>query len=214
MHRDLLVREVHHRVKNNLQGVTGVLRLFAAKHPELTGPFDQVISQVQSIAVIHGLQGKSGQNTVLLCEMTLAIAASIESMWNRRISIDIPSNWIPRNIVESEAVPMALIINELLANAVKHGDADTEVAVTLRLEPGRDTAILSISNFGSIPAGFGLDNPDLLGTGLQLLASLLPQNGIKLYWDQRDGTVSTILEVGSPILSLPESTGDRFASTR
>lgn len=167
MHRDLLVREVHHRVKNNLQGITGILRLFATNHPGLAKPLDQAISQVQSIAVIHGLLGRTGQNTVLLCEMTSAIAAGIESLWNKPISIDIPSNWTPRNVVESEAVPMALIINELVANAIKHGDEDGDVTINLRYEPSRDSVIVSIRNSGSIPPGFGLNKPDFLGTGLQ-----------------------------------------------
>lgn len=202
LHRDLLVREVHHRIKNNLQGITGVLRLFATSHPELAKPLNQAISQVQSIAVIHGLQGKSGLNTVRLCEMTSAIAAGIESLWDRPISIDIPSKWIPRDILESEAVPMALILNELIANAVRHGDQNGDVTINFRYEPSRDSVIVSIYNSGSIPPRFGLNKPDLLGTGLQLIASLLPQNGARLYWDQEGGNVVTNLEVSSPVISL------------
>jgi PAS domain S-box-containing protein len=205
MHRDLLVREVHHRVKNNLQGITGVLRLFAANNPGLAKPLDQAISQVQSIAVIHGLQGQTGQNTVHLCEMTSAIAAGIESLWNRPIAVDIPSNWTPRNVVESEAVPMALIINELVANAVKHGEEDRDVTIKLSYVPSSDSVIVSINNYGSIPPGFGLNNLDLFGTGLQLVTSLLPQNGIKLYWSQQGEKVATVLEVTCPIISLTKT---------
>jgi PAS domain S-box-containing protein len=205
LHRDLLVREVHHRVKNNLQGITGVLRLFAANNPELAKPLDQAISQVQSIAVIHGLQGRTGQSTVHLCEMTSAIAASIESLWNRRIAIDIPSNWAPRNVVESEAVPMALIINELVANAVKHGDEGGDVTIKLSYVPSSDSVVVSISNYGSIPSGFGLNNLDLFGTGLQLVTSLMPQNGINLYWRQQGEKVATVLEVTGPIIFLTET---------
>ena len=86
-----------------------------------------------SIAVIHGLQGKDGESTVRLCELTLAIAAAIESPWNRAVIVDIPENWIARNVAESEAVTMALIINELIANAIKHGKG--AVAIKFSMNP-------------------------------------------------------------------------------
>jgi PAS domain S-box-containing protein len=202
LHRDLLVREVHHRVKNNLQGITGVLRLFATNHPELAEPLDQAVSQVQSIAVIHGLQGRTGLSIVRLCELTTAIAAGNESLWNKPIKVDIPSNWSPRTIVESEAVPIALILNELIANAIKHGGANGDVIINIRCDPSHDTVIVSIHNYGSILPGFGLNKPDLLGTGLQLVASLLPQKGARLYWAEQGEKVATVLEVTSPIISI------------
>jgi PAS domain S-box-containing protein len=202
LHRDLLVREVHHRVKNNLQGITGVLRLFATNHPELAEPLDQAVSQVQSIAVIHGLQGRTGLSIVRLCELTSAIAAGNESLWNKPITVDIPANWSPRTIVESEAVPIALILNELIANAIKHGGANGDVIINIRCDPSRDSVIVSIQNYGSISPGFGLNKPDLLGTGLQLVASLLPQKGARLYWAEEGERVATVLEVTSPIISI------------
>jgi PAS domain S-box-containing protein len=202
MHRDSLVREVHHRVKNNLQGITGVLRMFAASHPELAQPLGEAISQVQSIAVIHGLQGQTGRNTVFLCEMTSAIAASIESLWKKPVSVDIPLNWRRRHVVESEAVPMALVVNELISNAIKHGGG--KAGINLRHETGRDCVIVSIRNSGSIPSGFGLNNPDLSGTGLRLVASLLPQNGVKLCWSQEGADVVTTLEVCVPVITLTD----------
>ena len=69
---------------------------------------------------------------------------------------------------------------------------------------GNDSVILTISNYGTIPDGFGLDNLDLFVTGLQLVTSLLPQNGTKLYWNQEGEKVATVLEVTSPIISLLE----------
>lgn len=202
MHRDLLVREVHHRIKNNLQGIAGVLRLFAQNHPELAKPLDQAISQVQSIAVIHGLQGRTGLSIVRLCELTMAVAAGIESLWNKPITVDIPPNWSPRTIVESEAVPVALILNELIANSIKHASGDGNVIIRLRYEQSNDSVILSIQNPGFIPTGFGLNNPILLGTGLQLVASLMPQNGAKLYWTQLGEEVISTLELNSTIMSI------------
>ena len=202
LHRDLVVREVHHRVKNNLQGIIGILRMFATGHPELADPLQEAISQVQSIAVIHGLQGRTEHSVVRLCELTSAIAAGVESIWKKPIVVDIPPVWSPRTIVESEAVPVALILNELIANAIKHGDAAKKVIVQIRYESGKDSVIVGVRNCGSIPAGFGLHKSEYLGTGLRLVASLLPPDGIGIYWAQQGTEVVATMDFRGPILSV------------
>jgi len=53
--REMLVREVHHRIKNNLQGVAGLLQQIAARKPEVAPAISEVVGQVQAIA--HGLRG-------------------------------------------------------------------------------------------------------------------------------------------------------------
>ena len=198
-HRNVLVREVHHRIKNNLQGIIGVLRQHSEAHPELTDPINHAISQVQSVAVIHGLQGRTGLSEVRLCELTSAIASRKESLWNTSIAVDIPSNWSPFVIIEAEAVPIALILNELIANAIKHG-ADGTVSVSLRKGPDNDSVIVVIRNFGLIPAEFGLSSSALLGTGLKLVSSLMSQSGARLYWEQDKEQVVTKFELCSPII--------------
>ena len=52
--RDTLVREVHHRIKNNLQGIIGMLRALDHQHPALHGPINQMVDQIHSTAAIHG----------------------------------------------------------------------------------------------------------------------------------------------------------------
>ena len=59
--RELLVREVHHRIKNNLQGVAGLLQQIAQRRPEVASVIGEAIGQVQAIAQVYGLQvGVSG----------------------------------------------------------------------------------------------------------------------------------------------------------
>jgi two-component sensor histidine kinase len=108
-HRDTLVREVHHRIKNNLQGITGLLRQFAQHHPETAEPINQAIGQVQGIAVIHGLQGGAVASSVRLCELTGVIATEIQNLWQTPVILDILAAWQPRVIAENEAVPIALV---------------------------------------------------------------------------------------------------------
>lgn len=200
--RDALVREVHHRIKNNLQGIIGILRSFADSHPETAELLNYAISQVQSVAVIHGLQGRSSLANIRVCELTVAIAAGIESMWEMPVTVEIPDWWIPYIIAEAEAVPLALVLNELICNAVKHGEADGHVRIMLSHEPHSDSIRLTIHNTGLIPAGIGLENTTTFSIGLQLVASLLPRTGANLTWAQQGGIVVTTLDLDKPIIQL------------
>jgi PAS domain S-box-containing protein len=205
-HRDVLVREVHHRIKNNLQGITGILRQFAESHPNVAEPLSQAIGQVQSVAVIHGLQGRASPAKVRVCELTVAIAAGIESLWQKPVIVEIPDSWIPCTIIETEAVPLALILNELISNAVKHGEADGQVKIILSHEPNPDSIRLTIHNIGLIPVDFGLGATTGFGTGLQLVTSLLPPAGARLSWAQQQHTVVTTLDLDAPIILLESVT--------
>jgi PAS domain S-box-containing protein len=200
--RDTLVREVHHRIKNNLQGVTGVLRNFVTQHPEFSIPIASAISQVQSIAIIHGLQGRMSSTKVRLCELTSEIALNNESLWNTPVLVDIPSEWQPCLIADIEAVPLALVLNELISNAIKHGDKSKGVKITLRHEPLHYMVQVNIINHGQLPANFDIHKANSIGTGLQLVLSLLPKTGVGITLKNIGDTVLTQIELGPTTIIL------------
>ncbi|MBI3284242.1 MAG: MASE1 domain-containing protein [Burkholderiales bacterium] len=200
-HRNVLVREVHHRIKNNLHGIMGMLRRSAQKNPEVAATINQAIGQVQSISVIHGLQGRVVSSSVRLCELTGAIADEIQTLWQTRLNLEIPPDWQPCLVAEAEAVPIALVLNELILNAVKHGGKErASVSIELRKGSQADIVHILISNAGT----FSNDGPTS-GTqhsGLQLIAALMPASGAAISREQRAGLVFTMLEVGPPVISL------------
>lgn len=199
--RTLLVREVHHRIKNNLQGITGILRQFAQRHPETAEPIRQAIGQVQGISVIHGLQGRKDASLVRLCELTGAIADGIQNLWQTPVILDIPATWIPCVIAEKEAVPLALVLNELIVNAVKHGGkAHGQVNITLQKCSQPDMVQITITNTGQLSPYGG--PTDIRHNGLQLIAALMPRIGAHIVWDQQGDRVITLLEIEYPIISL------------
>ncbi|MDO9267809.1 MAG: PAS domain S-box protein [Methylobacter sp.] len=205
-HRNILVREVHHRIKNNLQGIMGILHQFAQTHPEMGDPINQAICQVQSISVIHGLQGSAVTSLVRMSELTAAIAAGIESIWQKPVTVEMPDVCAPCIITETEAVPLALVLNELIWNAIKHGGVEGHVSIMLSHEPHPDLIQLTIRNTGLIPAGFGLEDTSAFGTGLQLVASLLPRAGARLAWAQQGAIVVTTLGLDEPVIQLESGT--------
>ncbi len=174
--RDTLVREVHHRIKNNLQGIVGMLRTLDHQHPALHGPINQMVDQIHSIATIHGLQGRLASEEVRLCELTRAVAQGIAHNWSTPVRVDIPSAWQPCRIASRESVPVALVLNELIVNAVKHGgQAHQDVRISLRKGHDENHVDLVVSNPGRWPAPGAAATPG--GRGLDLVSALLPRSG-------------------------------------
>ena len=196
--RDTLVQEVHHRIKNNLQGIMGMLRTLAHDQPELHGPITQVIGQIHSISVIHGLQGRANADQVRLCELTCAVAAGIESLWHTPIHVDIPTPWQVCRINPTEAVPLALVLNELMLNAVKHGGQEhQDVQVTLRKGAQADHVHITIANPGRWPA------PPPSRTGGQgLVSALMPRSGATVTRTQVADRAVLRLEFSPPVIQL------------
>jgi two-component sensor histidine kinase len=192
-----LVREVHHRVKNNLQGMIGMLRAFGRNHPETMEPLSEVIGQVQSISVIHGLQGQTSLAQVRLCELTESIAHSIATARGADIRFHRPVPWRAHIIAAREAVPIALVLNELILNAVKHGRAD-QGPVQVSMEEGAQAGAVRvrISNHGSWkPEGKSSQ------VGLQLVETLLPHQGATLSRVLGPDRIDTLVELEPPVIS-------------
>jgi PAS domain S-box-containing protein len=200
-HREALVREVHHRIKNNLQGIGGLLRQFASQKPEIAEQIHLVAGHLNGISVIHGLQGRHEQSRVRLCELAREIAQATSLIWQTDITVDIPAKWQWRVVAEKEAVSMALVLNELLVNAVKHGGkAQGHVSVTLRQGQGIEGVEVSILNAGYLRNN--TDRPTAHHHGLQLIDSLRPRVGLTVSLAQRGDQVQTLLHITAPVLTL------------
>lgn len=199
-HREALVREVHHRIKNCLQGVTGLLLQASLDNPAITTQIHQAVAQVNSISVLHGLLGRSNSSSVRLCDVTEAVIEEIQRIWQQRIVLTIEQPWTKCRFSESEGVPAALVLNELIVNAVKHNANTGEgVQVTLSRGPQPDSAQVRIVNRGALsPDGGGVVAPH---RGLQLVSALLPPKGAQLTHQQQGAYV-----VASLVLSLPAIT--------
>ena len=203
-HRDALVREVHHRIKNNLQGIMGLMAQFAHERPEISEPINQVIGQIKSISVIHGLQGRTQLNSVRLCELTSEISIEVEKLWQSAIEVNIPPDWIPRIIAEKEAVPISLVLNELIVNAVKHNtDASAPVKIAIHKGADANSVTIEIFNVGRLDASDGSEPKT--HSGLQLIKALLPRTGAVIQHSQQGDVVCTSIQIGAPILTISDT---------
>ncbi len=208
--RNALVREVHHRVKNNLQGVVGLLRQLANRDDALSPALGKAIVQLQAIAVIHGLQGQELREDVPLTGMIEEIASSVERATGVTVEYD-PAAGNADSVVcvkENEAVTIALVLNELMMNAVKHRRDGGRVAVGSLLHSKR--AVIEVSNQGWLDGTFDYARNVGIGTGLELVKALLPAHGVLLSYTQHGGSVKATLEIAAPVLAAEsEPPGNR-----
>jgi PAS domain S-box-containing protein len=202
--RDTLVREVHHRIKNNLQSVAGLLQRELGQFTELNPRLEAAISQVNAIAVVHGLQSIHADEAIRLCDNVSSICKTVSELSQRPVLFHIEHEqtaFRPARIENSEAVSIALVINELILNAVKHSPQDSP-APTVSLSTNGSSAQLLIRNAVSQAHEFDIDTGAGLGTGLRLVRSLLPPEGAHLDYE-RDGAgfMLTRLKLTTPVVT-------------
>lgn len=179
--KDLLLREVHHRVKNNLQVIHSLLDLQAlrlADH-DLVGALRDSQNRIRSMSLIHQTLYQSHDFARVDFERFLGelLPSLAESYADVAGGVDIRTRAAGVKLPINEAVPLGLVVNELVSNAFKHGfpgggRGHIEVAV----RQGADGAVeLAVSNDGvAIDASLDLERTGTLGLQLvQLLARQL-----------------------------------------
>ena len=216
--REMLVKEVHHRIKNNLQGVAGLLQQIAQRKPEVAPAMAEVITQVQAIAHVYGLQvGADGP--LRLAAVLQAITGSVQRTFGHVIRLSLqaddqdavptPEQWV---LPEAESIPIALALNELLTNAIKHTTAPPGAPareVQCQLVSHANGVVVHISNQGQLPEGFDLSKVPGGVSGLGLVRSLLPRRSATLSLSVEGERVTARLRLIPPGVRLSENPGSQ-----
>jgi two-component system, sensor histidine kinase PdtaS len=176
MTKDATIREIHHRVKNNLQTVAALLRLQARRlrAPEARAALDEAVRRVGSIAVVHETLAQASEEIVDFDEIAdrVAMMAAEVSAPEVRVVPKLTGSFGP--LSASVATPLAMVLTELLQNALQHGFPQVEdhglLEVTAARTPDRLTVTVADSGVG-LPAGFDLDLATSLG--LQIVRTLV-----------------------------------------
>lgn len=189
--RGMLVQEVHHRIKNNLQGVAGLLQQASVRFPEVAPILADAVGQLQAIAQVYGLHvGTSGP--VGLAGLLEAVAGAVQKTFSHAIAVEVagdePQRW---RLPEAEAIPVALTANELLTNAIKHGGA---APVICRFTAGAADIVVEIISRGQLREGFDLAAVPSGASGLGLVRALLPRRAAEFSLRQvGDDVVARVL---------------------
>ena len=157
--RTLLLDEVNHRVKNSLQQIASVVRLQsrAVSHPEAKDALDNTLSRIMAVGRVHEQLYKAGAQIGRFDagNYTEALARElVESMG--RADVELVTQVQPISLDVRQAAPLALILNELVTNALKYGcPQDRTCRIQVLLGPDGDDCRLSVSDDGNgLPKGF------------------------------------------------------------
>ena len=198
--KEATIREIHHRVKNNLQTVAALLRLQARRlqAPEARAALEEAVRRVGSIAIVHETLSHAPEEIVDFDGIAdrVAMMAGEVSSPEVRVTPKITGQFgmLPSVV----ATPLAMVLTELLQNALQHGfgtstrSADGMIEVVAARAPEQLTVTVTDSGAG-LPPGFNLENATSLG--LQIVRTLVEgELGGRLILADRPGggTVATI----------------------
>jgi PAS domain S-box-containing protein len=194
--RNKLVKEVHHRIKNNLQGIVGLLHHSARAKPAITDELKEVAGQISAIAQVHGLQ-TSDLAAINVVELVRSVVLALSRAIGYEFKTDIDPNLRDWAIQEAEGVACALVINELAANAASHGKGECG----LRLYSNApDSVVVEVWNSGLLPDNFENVNSKNRASGLGLIRALVPRKGGALNLGESAGIVRATLTLSPPAI--------------
>jgi PAS domain S-box-containing protein len=197
--KEVLLKEVHHRVKNNLQVISSLLDLQSASitDPRILRMFRESQNRIRAMGLIHEKLYRSSDLANIeaagyfeeLVERLLGIYGGVDQLISPVLDVD------DVLLTIDLAIPFGLIINELVSNTLKHAfppdwKGEGLIRVKLRVEAG-DRLALSVSDNGiGFPAD--LDLHSLQTLGLQIVDLLTHQLGGTIHLDRGAGTTFTI----------------------
>jgi len=171
--KDATIREIHHRVKNNLQTVSALLRLQARRieDPKASAAIEEAVRRVVSIALVHETLSATSQDLVQFDEVITKIIQGASELNIRPNEIQIKKVGEFGLISSMVATPLALVLTELIHNALEHGLSNSGDLVELRINRQAASMVITVTDNGAgIPNDFSLElNTNL---GLQIVQTL------------------------------------------
>ncbi len=167
MSKDATIREIHHRVKNNLQTVAALLRLQARRVdvPQARLALQESVRRVSSIALVHETLALSLDERVDfdgVVDRLLGMVAEVAAPESR---VKLRREGDFGELLAEVATPLVMVLTELMQNAVEHafvGAPEGEVVVRVQ-RSGQELAIAVCDDGSGLPAGFRLEDSDRLG---------------------------------------------------
>jgi two-component sensor histidine kinase len=188
--RHTLMQEMHHRVKNNLQQIASLLRLQMrhGSYQSLEQALEDCISRILAIAAVHDLLSREDLDHVGLRSIADTLVQHQQGslmLPDRHVRFEVRGDDV--HLSTSQATQIALILNELLMNAIEHGFHETlSGEVHINIEEREGDVALWVSNSGDpLPPDFDMSKQSHLG--LQIVESLSRALGGKFVIENRLG---------------------------
>lgn len=171
--KDATIREIHHRVKNNLQTVSALLRLQSRRieDPAASAALNEAVRRIASIALVHETLSSSAEASVAFDDVLDRLVAHALDLSPRMGELQIARTGEIGALDPRIATPLSLVVTELIHNALEHGLAESGNHLTINVSRNLDGAQISIFDDGvGLPEGFSLAQSSNLG--LQIVRTL------------------------------------------
>jgi two-component sensor histidine kinase len=174
--KDVLMREMHHRVKNNLQQVASILNIHRrrAKSPEIEQILVEIVERIQGIAATHDLLSTAKLGVARIDEIARKIAGIVRgNLVPPQLRVHFQIGVVPYYLPSDQATTLAIVLNELIANAIEHG-LEGRARGTIQISGARvgEQIVIRVADNGAgLPEGFSVQTAD--GLGLQLVRGLV-----------------------------------------
>ncbi len=174
--KDATIREIHHRVKNNLQTVAALLRLQARRIQSREGTIalQHAMSRVQAIAVVHETLSQSFDGVVVFDEVMdrlLRYVGDLAASRGNVIAVRIGSFG---QVPAAAATSLSLVLTELCQNAIEHGLGSGSGTVTVTPTRSGDRLVIEVCDDGQgLPEGFTLEQVATSSLGLSIVSTLV-----------------------------------------
>jgi two-component sensor histidine kinase len=202
--KDATIREIHHRVKNNLQTVAALLRLQARRldAPEARAALEESVRRVASIAMVHETLSQAVDEAVEFDRVADRILAMCGEVAAPESAVRVERGGSFGELPAEVATPLAMVLTELVQNAVEHAYPEPTptpgtVQVAVERVPGRLHVVVADEGRG-LPEGFVLEDSTRLG--LQIVRTLVAgELRGALVLERRDGGgTRAVLDVPLP----------------
>jgi two-component sensor histidine kinase len=168
------IREIHHRVKNNLQTVAALLRLQARRVDDLAArqALEEAVRRVGSIAIVHETLSSAGSDDDVAFDEVADRIIEMLGQVAARPSVRVARVGAFGDLASTVATPLSMVVNELISNALEHGVADVGSEVRVSAEREGDHLTMEVQDDGAgLPEGF--DAAASTSLGLQIVRTLI-----------------------------------------
>ncbi|GAC58458.1 putative two-component histidine kinase [Gordonia hirsuta DSM 44140 = NBRC 16056] len=177
--KDATIREIHHRVKNNLQSVSALLRLQARRsdNPETAAALGEAVRRVSSIALVHEMLSGSVDEEVDLDAVVDRLVPTLIEVWapsGGAAQIAVRRGGRLGVLPADLAMPLVQVLAEVIQNSIEHGFAADREGASIVVGGQRDLRGLTVritDNGVGLPAGIDPASPNSLG--LQIVSTLV-----------------------------------------
>jgi len=173
--KDATIREIHHRVKNNLQTVAALLRLQARRigTPEARLALEEAVRRVGSIAIVHETLSQAVEEDVEFDDIADRLGTMVSEVGGLEGRVRVRRTGSFGRLPSESATALAMVLTEILQNAVEHGYAAVsggpvlEGEIAVEVETSAERLVLRVEDDGrGLPEGFDLERSTNLGLSI------------------------------------------------